>query len=428
MEQEKPQWLENGKLNEVLFAREYAECAGVVYADGAFFTEDGRVTNENIIRKQIYNILANYISTNIARKVDNIVQVLRLEALREKFDTSPDVLHLKNGTYYIRGGTFMDHKMPCRHRLPVNFDPDAPKPVRWLRFLQELLEPTDIDTLQEYLGYCLIPSTKAQKMLIITGRGGEGKSRIGVVMKHMLGEAMGVGSLAKVEGSPFARADLEHLLLFVDDDLKMEALSGTNHIKSIITAETAMDLERKGIQSYQGRLNARFLAFGNGTLQALYDRSYGFFRRQIILSAKPKPTDRVDDPYLAEGLKQEIDSIFMWCLAGLFRLIGCDFRFTVSDKAMENMSFATSDGNNIVDFMQSDGYFLRSADGTITSRKLYQLYMDWCDDNMTRPLSSQTFWVHMRQESGYYGLTPSKHIDIGGGKQARGFIGLLAMR
>ena len=41
----------------------------------------------------------------------------------------------------------------------------------------------DILTLQEYLGYCLIPSTKGQKMLIITGKGGEGKSRIGLVMR-----------------------------------------------------------------------------------------------------------------------------------------------------------------------------------------------------------------------------------------------------
>ena len=45
-------------------------------------------------------------------------------------------------------------------------------------FLDGLLIPEDILTLQEYLGYLLIPSTKAQKMLVMTGKGGEGKSRI----------------------------------------------------------------------------------------------------------------------------------------------------------------------------------------------------------------------------------------------------------
>ena len=43
--------------------------------------------------------------------------------------------------------------------------------------------------MQEYLGYLLIPSTKAQKMLVMTGKGGEGKSRIGLLLKKLFGEA-----------------------------------------------------------------------------------------------------------------------------------------------------------------------------------------------------------------------------------------------
>ena len=41
----------------------------------------------------------------------------------------------------------------------------------------------------------------------------------------------------------FARADLEHALLMVDDDMKTEGLPQTNYLKSIITAELPMDLE-----------------------------------------------------------------------------------------------------------------------------------------------------------------------------------------
>ena len=59
----------------------------------------------------------------------------------------------------------------------------------------------------------------------------------------------------------------------LDDDMKLEALPQTNHIKAIVTAELPMDLERKGQHSYQGDLYVRFLGFGNGSLKALYDRS-----------------------------------------------------------------------------------------------------------------------------------------------------------
>ena len=63
----------------------------------------------------------------------------------------------------------------------MKYDPKAASPDRWLTFLHELLDDADIPTLQEYLGYCLIPSTKGQKMMLIVGKGGEGKSRIGPV-------------------------------------------------------------------------------------------------------------------------------------------------------------------------------------------------------------------------------------------------------
>lgn len=427
MSQEEVAWMKNGKLSEVKFAQEYAGEKGLVYADGAFFTNQGRITNENVLRKEIYKILSKQMDNNISRRVENIMQVLKLEAMQENFDTEKTVIHLKNGTFYLPD-TFMEHHLPCRHRLPVNYRPGLDAPSYWLSFLDDLLEQQDILTLQEFMGYCLLPITKAQKMLMIIGRGGEGKSRIGVVMKAMMGEAMGMGSLAKIESSPFARADLEHLLVFVDDDLKMEALTGTNHIKSIVTAETAMDLERKGIQSYQGRLHSRFLAFGNGTLQALYDRSYGFFRRQIILTVKPRPENRVDEPFLAEMMLQQLDQIFMWCLDGLIRLIEQGFQFTLSEKTVQNTMHANMDGNSIMDFMQSSGYFLFSPGNSITSKKLYHLYCEWCDDNMVKPVSSMTFWTQIRQESGYYGLTPTKHISIGDGKEARGFTGMVAIR
>ena len=105
-----------------------------------------------------------------------------------------------------------------------------------------------------HLGYCLIPSTKGQKMLMLIGKGGEGKSRIGVVMNAIFGLNMNTTSIQKVENNRFARADLEGKLLMVDDDLDMNALTKTNYVKSIVTAELRMDLERKKEQSYQGQL------------------------------------------------------------------------------------------------------------------------------------------------------------------------------
>ena len=73
--------------------------------------------------------------------------------------------------------------------------------------------------------------------LMLIGKGGEGKSRIGLVMRSLLGDSMNTTSIQKVESNRFSRADLENKLLMVDDDMDMSALPKTNYIKSIVTSE-----------------------------------------------------------------------------------------------------------------------------------------------------------------------------------------------
>ena len=419
-----PCWVLRGdRVDELAFANEFLTNHHMVSVNGTFFTPDGRLSDENALRKDIFQVISRYIRGGLARKVDSILATLHLACQYPCLDDSMTQVQVQNGTWHL-DGSFSTFRDIVVNRLPVAYQPDAPKPERWLQFVDELLEPGDVLTLQEYMGYCLLPVTFGQKMLIIIGRGGEGKSRIGTVMKDLLGDNMYMGSIAKIENSPFARADLEHMLLMVDDDLKMEALKQTNYIKSIVTAELPMDLERKGIQSYQGRLYCRFMAFGNGNLRSLYDRSYGFFRRQLILTTKDRPRNRQDDPYLSIQLRKEKEGILLWCLEGLQRLFYNDFQFTVTPLAEENLNDAIREGNNAVDFMKSEGYFRFDSQGSVTSRALYHAYRDWCDDNAMMAMSSSSFITYINQNQRGFGITYSTNIPIGNGRYARGYKGI----
>ena len=416
-----PCWVLRGdRVDELAFANEFLTNHHMVSVNGTFFTPDGRLSDENALRKDIFQVISRYIRGGLARKVDSILATLHLACQYPCLDDSMTQVQVQNGTWHL-DGSFSTFRDIVVNRLPVAYHPDAPKPERWLQFVDELLEPGDVLTLQEYMGYCLLPVTFGQKMLIIIGRGGEGKSRIGTVMKDLLGDNMYMGSIAKIENSPFARADLEHMLLMVDDDLKMEALKQTNYIKSIVTAELPMDLERKGIQSYQGRLFCRFMAFGNGNLRSLYDRSYGFFRRQLILTTRDRPRNRQDDPYLSIQLRKEKEGILLWCLEGLQRLFYNDFQFTVTPLAEENLNDAIREGNNAVDFMKSEGYFRFDSQGSVTSRALYHAYRDWCDDNAMMAMSSSSFITYINQNQRGFGITYSTNIPIGNGRYARGY-------
>ena len=389
---------------------------------GRLFTVDGAVEDEGEISRMILEEVSGCLSSGISKAVTNLLAALKLTAYSPPLPIETDRIHVANGTYFLNG-SFTEDKAWCNNRLKVRYEPNAPKPERWLGFLSELLEPEDIPTLQEYLGYCLIPSTKGQKMLLLIGKGGEGKSRIGLVMRSLLGDSMNMTSIQKVENNRFSRADLENKLLMVDDDMDMSALPKTNYIKSIVTAECKMDLERKGVQSYQSRLYARFLCFGNGALTALHDRSDGFFRRQIVLTTKDRPAGRVDDPFLAEKLADEAEGIFLWCLEGLNRLLANNYQFSLSGKARENVETVKRSSNNVIEFLRSEGYIRFRADAEASSRALYEAYKLWCEDNVRKPLSANRLSSELAQNEALYKVEATNNI-YAAGKRVRGFVGI----
>ena len=185
-----------------------------------------------------------------------------------------------------------------------------------------------------------------------------------------------------------------------------------------------MDVERKGVQSYQSLLYVRFLCFGNGALTALHDRSDGFFRRQIVLTTKDRPADRVDDPYLVEKIKAEKEGIFLWCLEGLNRLAANNYQFTISDRAKENIRAAVKDANNILEFLASDGYVAFHPDSEASTKDLYEAYKAWCEDNAEITLTAKSFANQMAQLAESWHLTADNNIYIGRGKRCRGYHGI----
>lgn len=417
---EVPFWIDGkGRVNEASFAAMYLAQHPMKCIHGRLFTVDGLVEDENAIRREIYGLISGFVTTSLAKRATQLLEAIKLASHSAPLPVQSDRIHVANGTYFL-DGRFTADKAFCLNRLPVAYMPDAPAPRHWLAFLDALLMPEDIPAVQEYFGYALLPVTKAQKMLILVGKGGEGKSRIGLVLRSLLGENMNVGSIQKVETDRFARADLEYKLLMVDDDLKMEALSETHHLKSLVTLEDRIDIERKGLQSTQGVLYVRFACFGNGTLHALYDRSDGFYRRQLLITVKDRPADRQDDPYLIEKLRAEREGILLWALEGLHRLIANDYRFTISPRMQRNLQEAIEEGNNLVQFMDSTGY-IRLEKGTMAkSTELYKTYAKWCEDNLEKPLSQKSFIQFLRQNESTYGITYSKHV-LG---DQRGFHGI----
>ena len=80
-----PVWFDGKSINEALFCEEFLQTHKIIFTNGAFFTPEGRVTDELPLRGEIFEELKCCAVSNIPRKISNIVELMKLAALAEDF-------------------------------------------------------------------------------------------------------------------------------------------------------------------------------------------------------------------------------------------------------------------------------------------------------------------------------------------------------
>lgn len=425
-ERELPDWmLDKTTVNELKFCKLFTQKHPMKCIGGRFFDYDGLV-DENALGNEVYRMLRQGVWIGLSKKVVQIMDALRLYTYSAPLNPDLNFIHVQNGKLDLKGNFYPNREF-CQNRLNICYDPNirngAYYPEQFMTFLLELLTPEDVITLQEYLGYLLIPSTKGQKMMFLIGQGGEGKSRIGIVLREIFMDNMLTGNIHRIETDRFFRYNLKDRLLMIDDDMQMQALSSTGYIKNLVTAETPIDVEAKGKQSEQALLYTRLLCFGNGSPKTLYDKSKGFSRRMIILTTLPPPERRIIDPYIAEKFIAEKEKIFCWMYDGLLRLLANNYRFTISERARQNVMETMQDNCNITEFLEDTDRVMYGEKLCVSSAALYDSYYRWCDDNALTALKRDTFTSWVKQNSDQFSIKYTNNISAGG-KTVRGFRGI----
>lgn len=416
-------WYSGEGVNDKVFVHNLLEVWPLMYVAPNFYDSCGIVA-EAKLQYVVCDVLQEHLSFDIVKIANRIITFLRVICYKADYQPSKEEFYVANGTYNIMTGFRAGIDHPVINKLPVAYNVMADEPILWKKFLNELMYQEDIPALQEYMGYCLLATNKAQKMLVIKGAAGIGKSQIGVVLRHILGAAAKDGCIAKLAENRFARADISGINLMIDDDMQMEELKHTNYIKSIVTASGKMDLERKGIQSYQGNMFAKLIGFSNGGLHAKSDQTEGFYRRQLIIVTRDVPANRVIIKDLGEQLCAESEGILKWMIEGLMRLIKNNWEFSVSDRMLENQSKVRCEINNVDTFLRSEGYIEISPSHRITSKMLYNTYVQWCDDNLLEPYSARAFCNALIERQERYNIVNNNNQKDSYGHRVRGYDGI----
>ena len=363
-----------------MFAKAYQIMNDVIFSNGAFYSPDGMLSTGTILR-DINESLFDIFPSNLSQNTNKALKALKEMAYVENFDfADKNIIPLHNGDLYVnkhKNWVFkLDEKTQVPYRLPVSYTPlhirkETPYFDKWL---DDLFVDEDKDILQEYLGYCLIPTTKAQKSLILIGKGGEGKSILGQIIFSIFGQAMTAPhDVDAFFNDKFKIPELENQLIVFDDDLKNQALSNSGIYKKMITNVLYITADRKGEQPFKFKPFARYIMLSNEMLKS-DDDTDGFYRRIIPIHVKAQNPDRKNIYNLGELITNESEGILQWALLGLKRLIDNDYQFSNSDRSNKYLDNYKNLTHNIPTFIEEN---LQDG-GEFTVQDFTDAYQNWC--------------------------------------------------
>lgn len=198
----------------------------------------------------------------------------------------------------------------------------APKPKRWLAFLDSLkLDEISIQLLQEWFGYVLSGDVWAQKGLVIIGPPRAGKGIIGHILSELVGQLMVAPPALHMLGREFGLEQLLNKRLCLVSDARLsnriDAAAVIEALLRIVAADS-VSVARK----YRGAVNVvlrtRVMILSNEMPQ-LGDNSNAINTRFLLLELTESFLDR-EDTGLKDALLEELPGIALWAMTGYQRL------------------------------------------------------------------------------------------------------------
>lgn len=399
-------------INEVFWAGLYAAEHEILHEpDERLFYNYDEVTGlyrpqtPDVIRQEIGARLLEFSRTDpwlapvATRRTDRtltaIVQHLRgIVERRDAFTDRPRAVHLANAMLRFDGTTcYKEPFSPAfrsRNQSPIAFDPEA----RCDRFLGELLapavKPDDIDLLQKFAGMALLGHNLAQRLLIIDGLAGGGKSTFVAVLRGLVGEANCTQLRTYQLGERFELYRLLGKTLLVGVDVPGDFLQtrGAATLKGLVGGDR-FDTEAKRSNStfsIRGSFNAVVTA--NARLRVrLEDDVDAWARRLMIVRFEGEPPKRPIPDFDAALLRDEGGGILNWALQGLgllLRDIEGTGRFKISPRQRAQVDSLLAESDSLARFLADR--VERRPDSNLSVAEIVTNYADYCQDNGWTPM------------------------------------------
>jgi putative DNA primase/helicase len=311
---------------------------------------------------------------------------------RDFFDKTEPLVHVANCVLRIKDNGFSSEAFSPEHRSrnrsPISYDAKAQCP----RFKNELLAPLDDDDrelIQKYSGQLLLGINKAQRILLLEGKAGAGKTTLALVLKGIVGAQNIEGLRTEHLEERFEIGRFLDKTLLLGADVKDRFLSskGAYKLKALVGGDS-LPAELKGSNSrfdVEGRFNV--LITSNARLRVRLQGDQDAWRRRltVVRYEQERQNKRIDE-FHQVLLREEASGILNWCLEGLLKLLSDlrefgDIRLSSRQKARVEALLTESDSLKL--------FLIRSLVGSqncnVTVNEIVEAYYKDCASNQWTP-------------------------------------------
>lgn len=280
----------------------------------------------------------------------NLARADRIHArVTEDFDRDPWLLNTPAATIDLRSGTMRPHR-PADYITQVTaVSPIADDPSLWLNCLRTWTRgDADLEAfLRRLAGYCLTGSTREERLPIVYGPGGNGKSKFVETLRACIGHdyitSITMESLIVTSGDqhPTDVADLRGKRLALANETEEGRRLNESKIKSL-TGGDRVRARYMRRDFFEFAPTHKLVIVGNHK-PALRNVDEAMRRRLLLVpfTAELRAEDR--DPDLSEKLKAELPAILGWAIRGAAEWYRDGLQPPPSVLAATEDYFATSD-------------------------------------------------------------------------------------
>ena len=265
-----------------------------------------------------------------ATTLNNVIAHLRgTVEQRGAFAERRKVIHLANGVMVFSGADAelrpFSPEYRSRNRSPISFDENA----RCERFLNELVlpavHPEDVELLQKFAGLMLLGDNRAQRLLILDGEGGRGKTQFANVMQGLVGMPNVTQLRTKhlAERFELYRFLKKTLLVGVDVEADFLSTKGAAVLKGLVGGDWHDAEQKGGTGCFQVQGNFNVLITSNARLRVRLQGDLSAWKRRltIVRYEAPPPARKIPD-FGGHLIKTEGSGILNWALVGAQKLLG----------------------------------------------------------------------------------------------------------